>query len=259
MKRVSIGLMTAAAFILPTQAMAQQVVPTGPGNAQGPAPLRYYGSGGSHVQQIYSSGSFTGPQSISAISFRAYPGAAPSGFFSNTVNVSDIIISAGTATASGNDTSGLPSDVFANNLLNPSVVYSGALSLTTAATGTGDQPFDYTIMFDTPFLYDPAAGSLLLDFLIPGSATVSGSGFGFLTFDTANTIDDGVYSVVDIFNGNATSGTLSTAGAITRFTSADAGAVPEPATWAMMLMGFGAVGVGMRRSRRRKGELLQIA
>jgi hypothetical protein len=28
------------------------------------------------------------------------------------------------------------------------------------------------------------------------------------------------------------------------------GAVPEPATWAMMMLGFGVVGVGLRRSRR---------
>jgi hypothetical protein len=35
--------------------------------------------------------------------------------------------------------------------------------------------------------------------------------------------------------------------------------VPEPATWAMMLVGFGAAGVAMRRSRRRKALLAQIA
>lgn len=34
------------------------------------------------------------------------------------------------------------------------------------------------------------------------------------------------------------------------------GAVPEPATWAMMLIGFGAVGVGLRR---RKRAVLQAA
>ena len=36
-------------------------------------------------------------------------------------------------------------------------------------------------------------------------------------------------------------------------------AVPEPATWAMMLLGFGAVGTALRRSRRRKPRLLQLA
>lgn len=35
--------------------------------------------------------------------------------------------------------------------------------------------------------------------------------------------------------------------------------VPEPATWAMMLLGFGATGVAVRRSRRRKATLEQIA
>lgn len=35
-------------------------------------------------------------------------------------------------------------------------------------------------------------------------------------------------------------------------------AVPEPATWAMMLMGFGATGVAMRR-RRRKTTIAQFA
>ena len=35
--------------------------------------------------------------------------------------------------------------------------------------------------------------------------------------------------------------------------------VPEPATWAMMLLGFGAAGTAIRRSRRKETKLLQIA
>jgi hypothetical protein len=37
------------------------------------------------------------------------------------------------------------------------------------------------------------------------------------------------------------------------------GGVPELATWAMMLLGFGAIGMTMRRSRRRNPALAQIA
>ena len=36
-------------------------------------------------------------------------------------------------------------------------------------------------------------------------------------------------------------------------------AVPEPATWAMMLLGFGAAGTAMRRSRRRTAQIAQLA
>jgi len=35
--------------------------------------------------------------------------------------------------------------------------------------------------------------------------------------------------------------------------------VPEPATWALMLLGFGGMGMALRRSRRRKPALMQIA
>jgi hypothetical protein len=35
--------------------------------------------------------------------------------------------------------------------------------------------------------------------------------------------------------------------------------VPEPATWALMLLGFGGVGVAMRRSWKTKPALMQIA
>ena len=154
-------------------------------------------------------------------------------------------------TSAGADESGgaLPSATFADNLGgDATTVYSGALTLTTAATGIGAQPFDYTVSFSQPFLYDPADGNLLLDVTIPSGAKVSGSGLGFLTFDTVNTIDDGIYSVVNISDGSALSGTLSTAGAITSFAVSPV-AAPEPSTWVMMIAGFGIPGAGMWKRR----------
>ncbi len=44
-----------------------------------------------------------------------------------------------------------------------------------------------------------------------------------------------------------------------RFDAVNVGAVPEPGTWAMMLIGFGAVGAAMRRSRRKDSKILQLA
>ena len=57
-----------------------------------------------------------------------------------------------------------------------------------------------------------------------------------------------------VVSGN-TGGNASFAGNIA---FAQVAAVPEPGTWAMMLLGFGAMGVSIRR-RRRVSALLQVA
>ena len=64
-------------------------------------------------------------------------------------------------------------------------------------------------------------------------------------------LDPSTYTLT--INGN-NSGAGSLGGSIT---IRQANAVPEPATWAMMLMGFGAAGYAMRR--RRKSGVPQIA
>ncbi len=240
-----------ALAVLAGPALADTIVaPGGPGDAQGPAPIRYYGNTGSEVQQIYSSTFFTGPTQITGLSFRAYPGATP-GFFSNSVSVSNLIITASTTALSAYENAGLqPSTLFSANLGDAAAtVFSGALTLTTAATGTGPQPFDYTINFTNSFLYNPAAGNLLLDFLIPNGATVSGSSFGFLTFDNANDNNDGVRSIVNI-NGPGPSGVLDTSAAITQFSTAGVSAVPEPSVWALMIGGMLMAGSALRMQRR---------
>jgi hypothetical protein len=193
---------------------------------------------------------FPGAELINGFSFRAYPGAAPSSFFGNSVDISDVVIKLSTTAAGADESGSLPSATFADNLeSDATTVFSGALDLATAATGTGPQPFDYTDSFSQPFLYNPADGNLLLDVAIPSGATVSGAGFGFLTFDTVNTIDDGIYSVVNISDSGAASGTLSTAGAITAFSVS--AAVPEPSTWLMMITGFGILGAARGSAGRR--------
>jgi hypothetical protein len=48
-----------------------------------------------------------------------------------------------------------------------------------------------------------------------------------------------------------------TAGSVS--SAAVVSAVPEPGTWGMMLIGFGAVGVGMRRRRRNGNAVCQLA
>ena len=248
MKIIAIAALALSA--VPVSSFAQTVLAPGTsGDAQGPAPFNYYGTGGSRVQQVYSSSFFNAPISLTSLSLRAYPGAAPSGFTGNTLNVSNVAINLST-TARGDETGTLLSSTYANNVgSNVSSVFSGPLTLSTKATGQGTQPFDYTINFQNPFLYDPSMGNLLLDVDVLG--TTSGNGFGFLTFDTVNDVNDGIYSVVNLNSGTAATGTLSTAGAITLFSgTAIAGAVPEPASWAMMILGFSVMGFGLRGRRK---------
>lgn len=71
-------------------------------------------------------------------------------------------------------------------------------------------------------------------------------------------LNDGFYSV-NLTTGAATRiGTIG-AGSLIGLSLAPAGAVPEPATWAMMLLGFGAIGATMRRRRSATAKLAQMA
>jgi hypothetical protein len=64
---------------------------------------------------------------------------------------------------------------------------------------------------------------------------------------------DGFFNPINAFDYSA--GTLNVAGTVTSsigsIPTAPTPGVPEPAAWALMILGFGAVGVAMRRSSAR--------
>lgn len=220
-----------------------------PGNAQTPSPFNYYGSSGSRNQTLYPASDFLalGAQNITDIKFRPYPGSGGSSFFSSSFSVSNLIVTLSTTNRTEDGLSGLSPTYSENVGADVQTVYTGPITLTSTTTDAPDgatKLFDYSIALQSPFTYDPNAGNLLLDFTIPDGDTVSGSGFGFVTFDDVNTIGDGIASVVNIQTSMSNTGTYSTDGAIAEFTST---VVPEPTSLAVL----GLVVTGLIARRRR--------
>jgi hypothetical protein len=88
-------------------------------------------------------------------------------------------------------------------------------------------------------------GSLIESFTLNNLPLIAGFGF---------TRDGGLHDIrgVSIWNDDITGFGVTNI----RY---DVSSVPEPATWAMMLLGFGAIGVTMRRRRRGEPPLAQLA
>jgi hypothetical protein len=90
---------------------------------------------------------------------------------------------------------------------------------------------------------DPACGAGgSSSFTGPLNFTVSGTGLTLSMLGTADT-----------FNGNVVrfaADTIAVGGATGTIGGGVPGIVPEPATWAMLILGFGMVGAGMRMRRR---------
>jgi hypothetical protein len=164
------------------------------------------------------------------------------------------------------------------------------LQLTNANTAAGTYDFSYTFtntnasvsnLVDFGFTTAPtllgvsATGTNpQMDFILnpnnfPGGFTVNACAFPAGTScDAANGQADNFAGSFELtFAGGTSSITL--ANFVDRYASltqlngisgegTPVGGVPEPATWAMMLLGFGGIGMAMRRSRR-SATLMQVA
>ena len=258
-RKTLVGVAASLACVVPAMAVVVPNIQADVGgNAQGPAPFNYYGSLGSRNQVLYPASEFWHfdgePKLITSIAFRPYPGSATSGFFSGTVDISNVLITLSTTNRTESGAQMLSANYADNIGSNVQTVYSGPLTLTTSATDDSNgvtKLFDYVIPLQSGFVYDPALGNLLLDVNIPNGAKVSGAGFGFVTFDNVNTNGDGLASVVNLQSGDATSGYVGTDAAIAHFEYTGASAVPEPTSVVLVVMGlFGTMLNRGQRSRR---------
>ena len=144
---------------------------------------------------------------------------------------------------------GLASTTFDDNLRNARQVLSGpqVIPFVVGAPAGSTKPFGVTLNFTTPFDYNPALGDLLVDLFVPGQDL-----FGTFDFVFNNPLE------YRVFNGGlGPTGSIQAFGPVVRFDVLDvvsntgqSVAVPEPATWMMMLLGFGTLGLVLRRRQR---------
>ncbi|WP_296595183.1 PEPxxWA-CTERM sorting domain-containing protein [Phenylobacterium sp.] len=193
-------------------------------------------------QQFYNSSAFgDAPVTLYGIKFRlATTGGTPGAPFDALIdNITINLSTAATDLAAASLT--FAANVGADN----TTVFDGPLHLTsTSPTKTsGVQPFDVLIQFENPFVYDPTKGDLLLDVF-----NFSGGETGLFDYITGGS--DMLTRVVGRQGGvnDTTAFFQQRAGLVTAFATTP---VPEPATWALMISGFGLAGAALRRRRER--------
>lgn len=150
--------------------------------------------------------------------------------------------------------------VFADNLGGPATtVRAGEVTFSVSGAGgtrPSAQPFNIHIAFDTPYLYDPSQGSLLLEAEFPGSGTGYVSGGPGLDF-FASPLPVGIgYAYNIIARGDTNS--IPTLGPEADFYGSgglilqlDYSAVPEP-EWGAAAIALGLAGWAFRHVRARQ-------
>ena len=131
----------------------------------------------------------------------------------------------------------------------------GLITLSSLPSSWVNVPFSLQVSFSAPPGTSP--GSALYTALLNGSVSSDGAGGAFFDFDNtaqAFTFSGGSFSL--FVNDLAVSaGAVNTP--LNGVIRAQGAAVPQPATWGLMLLGF--AGMGMLLRRRRRPHLLQLA
>jgi len=188
-------------------------------------------------QQIYASAAFSSPMAIDDITFfdsSVNNGGQPAGgLYTLSLSYSSRPLSGLDLTNPGNDIStGL--DVF----------FSGTLP----ALSSGELSFS-----GSPFLYNPAAGNLLLTVTVSNPSDNSTP----LYLDQSSSKSQTTNAYFGSYLGQPVSGGNNVGGLVTRFSYAAHGTtVPEPGSWLLLVSGLMAgVAVRVWRRGRRQGEM----
>jgi len=249
MRNLNLAFVFFTVFLIPTVGMADVIVApnanaNSPGNSNGTEP----GSPVPVIVQILTDPNqfTTGPIDITGLSFRALPGAGP---VDESFGDSSIYLS--TSPNFANSTSGpLMSTTFADNIGPDGLtqVYSGTPTLSDAGcSGPGVCPFDLTLSFTTPFDYNPANGSLLIELVASGFV-----GTGQTDAVSYEAPGGPIASVFEAGSTTATAGTLNLGDSIIELTETTAS--PEPGTWMLAGAGTLLLWMGWRRRQTRSGQ-----
>jgi PEP-CTERM motif len=124
----------------------------------------------------------------------------------------------------------------------------GVFNLGALPNGYAGDIFNLAVNFTSP-----GTGNSVFQALLQGTVTSLSTGSVFINFDNTPhliTATNGASFTLQVNDVSLTPG-------ISQILSGQLQAVPEPSTWAMMLLGFGAIGFASRR--RRQPVLAQIA
>lgn len=167
---------------------------------------------------------------------------------------------------------------FGLGALPASYTFSGALVGTASLVSSTP----WTSGFLASYLSLPASPANPIGAYLPGTQTFQPTATGFFVFQAnvgtrtlpgtsaigasgqdayLSQLDQGLFVgsyIVGFLGQSGSYGATANSGAILE-TRAPPPSVPEPATWTMMLAGFGATGFALRRKRRSKALLAQIA